>query len=150
MTNTDNLTMALGIVLAINLMLFLGQHALNNINPSSGINLMNPEGSTLCQFDANECKDGNYTIASTDPTTYLPSSSTSVSTSTQGNEFTDAFTSIKDWFIQKTGIGYILGLVSAPANFLQAIGLPDAFSWAIGALWYGLTLFLLIAFLWGR
>jgi hypothetical protein len=67
-----------------------------------------------------------------------------------GSIFTDMFNSIKSFFTDTLGLGYLADLLSAPKNFLQVLGLPDAFSWGVAALWYGFTLFLVVAFFWGR
>ena len=137
-----NISTALVIVLAINVMLFLGQASALAMNPD-GVRFLNTDGSLLNDFD-----QGNYTTPNT-PDALLPSGEASVDAET-GNIFTDIFSASKSWILDTTGLGYLVNLLGAPANFLKAIGLPGAFAWAIGALWYGMTLFLVVAFIFGR
>lgn len=146
---SDNALPALLIILGINLMLFFGQLAMTDINPSGSI-YYNVNGSLLCQYDKNSCASDEYIIDDEDAQQYLPSGESSVSATT-GNIFTDAFTSIKGWFAGILGIKYITAFLFAPANFIKSlIFLPQAFQWALGAIWYGATFFVIIALLWGR
>lgn len=132
---------ALTIVMAINLMLWFGQIAVLSVNPD-GVQFFNKEGSLINQYDA-----GNYTL-SDDPLNQLPTSESSVSVTT-GNIFTDLFTTVKNWFLDTTGLSYILNVLSAPMSFFKAIHLPPEFAYGLGAMWYGITLFLIIAFIRG-
>ena len=137
-----SLTQALTIVIAINMLLWFGQIAITSMNPSS-TNFFNNTGTLLDKYD-----HGGYTI---DPNAVdqLPSSESSVSVTT-GNIFTDLFSTVKNWFLNSTGLSYILNVLSAPMSFLSAIvGLPKEFAFGIGAMWYGITLFLVIAFIRG-
>lgn len=137
-----NNTTALVIVLSINVMLFLGQAAALSMN-SDGVVFYNNEGTVLSDFD-----NGNYTIPN-NPDDLLPSGESSVNPET-GNIFTDTFSASRSWILETTGLSYLVNMLGAPAQFLYAIGLPAAFSWAVGALWYGVTLFVIVAFIIGR
>ena len=137
-----NITTGMVIVMCINLMLFLGQFAITDVNPTGTI-FYTSKGDVLSGFDT-----GNHTLTS-DPTGYIPSGESSVNPET-GNIFTDTFTASRSWILDKTGISYVINFLGAPAIFLASIGLPPAFSWGVGALWMGLTLFLLVAFILGR
>lgn len=139
----SNLTQALVIVLAINAVLWLGQVAVLEVNPT-GTTFFNADGTTLQSFDS-----GNYTLNDDDPATVLPSAESSVSPET-GNIFTDAFTGIKNWFLESTGLNYVFSVLGAPYRFLKAAGLPSQFTFVLGSMWYGITLFLVIAFMFGR
>lgn len=145
---TSTLTNAFMIVMAINVFLFLGQVAVLELNPS-GTEFYNCDNTTLARFESSSCDTSTYTIRDTDPTADLPSGETSVSPDT-GVVYTDSFVGLKSWFLDNTGIGYLVDILSAPSNLMKAMGLPDAVSFAIGAFWYALTLFLLVAFLFGR
>lgn len=142
-----NLTMALMVVLSINVILFLGQASIIEINEDATV-FYNPQDSLLCNFEAGNCNSSAYVLETSEADKLLPDKVTSVSD--EGNIFTDIFGSIKQWFLDKTGLAYLIDLLKAPNNFLNAIGLPGAFSFALSAMWYGLTLFLVIAFIWGR
>lgn len=142
-----NLTTALTFVLTMNVLLFLAQAAVIELNPSNTEGFYNSEGSMIDGFN-----DGN----TSDPRlnkdriiSSLPEAEGSVSPET-GNFFTDTFSSIKRWFTGLPGLNYIYGIVMAPYNMLKAMHLPGAFVFAIGSFWYGLTVFLIIAFFWGK
>jgi hypothetical protein len=145
---TSTLTNALIIVMAINVMLFLGQIAVLETNSEASI-VYNCEGSMLGVFSSDGCAGTEYVLSDTDPSGVLPEVEGSVSPET-GAVYTDPYTGIKGWLVDSTGLGYLINILSAPSNLLKAIGLPAAFSFAIGGLWYGVTLFLIIAFLFGR
>lgn len=137
-----NITTGLVIVLAINVMLFLGQASMISMNPSGTV-FYDSSGSLLSDFN-----NGNYTIPN-NPDELIPDAESSVNPET-GNIFTDTFSASRSWILETTGLGYLINLLGAPAQFLYSIGLPSAFSWAIGALWYALTLFFIVAFILGR
>lgn len=140
---TDSLETALVFVLSLNVLLFLGQIAILEINPAAS-DFYNEEGTLLSGFDS-----GNYTLDDSDPAGRLPSGEASVSPTT-GNIFTDTFTSIKSWLIDSTGLGYVFAVLGAPYHLLQFMGLPQAFIYAVGTMWYAFTLLLIVAFIWGR
>ena len=144
-----NLTGALAIILSINAVLFLGQAAVNAYSVEAGLpansSLFYACGeSTMSQFS--DC--GNLTLDQ-NPSRFLPGGTPGTEVST-GNIFTDVFTSIKEWILDTTGIGFVLSILAAPMNLLKAMNLPAEFAYAIGALWYGITLFVIIAFIWDR
>lgn len=146
---TSTLTYAFMIVISINACLWLGQVAMLDINPDA-TEYITCEGTALGTVEANNCQiQGSYYLTDEDPTTRLPSSESSISPTT-GNIFTDSFTAIKNWFLETTGLSYLVQVLSAPSNFLKAIGVPSEISFAFGGLWYLITLFLIIAFFTGR
>lgn len=143
-----NVTKALLIVLSINLLFFFGQYSMGQINPD-GTQFYNCNGSILSEFDVNRC-DGEYFLVDSDyAAENLPQGESGVSPET-GNIFTDIFNTGRNWLLDTSGVRYLINIVGAPVSFLSAIGLPDAFVWGIGALWYGLTFFLIIGWLLGR
>lgn len=142
-----NLTVALMFVLILNVFMFLGQASILELNPGAGTFFTN-EGQLLDEFDKNS--GTGEPVLDTDGTySNLPSGEGDVSPTT-GNFFTDVFKSTKSWLGKKTGLAYLFGIVSAPYNLLKAIGLPNSFTFAIGSLWYGITFFLIVAFIIGR
>lgn len=140
----SNITMGLIFVMALNMLMWLSQLATANINPS-GPEYFNCEGSMLDGFG--DCET-NY-LNTSNVMGQLPTAESSVDIST-GNIFTDTFRSIKNWVTSLPGVNYIYGMLKAPYEILKAIHLPDAFAFTLGAFWYGITLFLIIAFIWGR
>lgn len=135
------------IVLSINLMLFLTQTSIAKINfEVTGIddynNFYNNTNTTLGSLGGE-----SYTLPN--PSDGLPDDEASVSPTT-GNIFTDAISSIKNKLLESTGISFLMKVVNALPNFLGFLGLPPEIVWSLGALWHGLTLFLLIGFIMGR
>lgn len=135
-------------VLAVNAMLFLGQAAALELNPS-GPQFYNCQGSLIGVFEASNCQNSTYVLGDGDPAGQLPSEGSEISVDT-GNVFTDTFSAATNWFTQATGLDYLYNLLAAPANFLKAIGLPDVMAFALGAMWYGFTLLAIVAFILGR
>lgn len=141
MSNTDNLTISFLMVLSLNVIMFFIAHGLTDLGYASPFNT---EDLLLNKFDG-----GNYTTPS-DPQNLLPDTQAVGIDPEDNNVYTDIFTSARSWFLDITGIGYLLGLLDAPAVILIAIGLSASQAWAITALWYGLTLFFIVAFIFGR
>lgn len=144
----SNLTTALVIMLSINVIFLLGQASVMEINPE-GTNFYDCQGSMLGDLSTGNCSNQAYLLDDTDPASVLPEGETSVSPET-GNVYTDTFTTSRSWLLDSLGLRYVVNLLSAPYNILKSIGLPDIFAFAIGGLWYGITLFLIVAFILGR
>ena len=129
---------AIFFVLALNTIIFMTGQAITHINPSGEINY----------YDSNEhmntYNQGNYSLKQA-TSTDLPSAEASVSN--DGNFFTDIFSTMKNWFLDATGLGYLLDIINTVPNFLKAMGLPNEISFAIGYLWHVLGLFLIVAWL---
>ena len=141
MSNQSNtVVMVLLIILSIDVVFFLSQEAVNNINPD-GIQFSNSH--IITDYGS------NYTINPDDVSLAFPDTEGSINPET-GNIFTDGFTAVKTWFSDTSGLTYLKNFVGAPVMFLSGLGLPQAFTFSISALWYGLTLFTLIAFALGR
>lgn len=142
-----NMTVALVFVLTLNILMFLSQTAITEINPDGTV-FFNCEGSMLKTFDKEQCIGTNYVLDDSGITGELPQSEGAISPTT-GNFFTDVVSSIKDWFTTLPGINYLYAMLSAPYNLLKNIGAPGALSFALGTLWYGVTFFLVVSFIWG-
>ena len=138
----------LAIVLAVNALMFLGQVAVFELNPE-GPQFYNCADNLLSSFEASNCTTGVYVLADSNPAGQLPTQGSEISAGS-GDIITDTFGAIVSWFTQSTGLKYLYNLLAAPSNFLKALGVPSAFSFAIGALWYGFTLLVIIAFILGR
>lgn len=152
-----SLEQALAIVLAINVVLWLGQVSVLALVPPGSANefngvtpyFYNCKDTILGNAEANRCTTNNTHILDTsDPSAKLPNQGSQVQISS-GNIFTDTFSAAVNWFTQSTGLHYLYDILSAPVNILKAIGVPAEFSFAIGAMWYLFTLFLIVAFVLG-
>ncbi len=142
-----NLTTALTFVMVLNILMWLSQVAMLDLNPEGTV-FYHKEGTLLGEFDKNKGQ-GTPELDDSGLASDLPSAEENISPTT-GNIFTDAFSSIKEWFSRTTGINYLYGIIKAPYNVLKAMMLPAEIVYAFGTLWYALTLFLVIAFFWGR
>jgi len=80
----------------------------------------------------------------------LPSNIQSDVSGSGGNWATDLFNNIMSWLTGITGIKYLYGVVAAPYNILKCMGLPAEFVAGIGTLWYMVTLFVCLSYLWWR
>jgi hypothetical protein len=139
------------VVLSVNLMLFFGQFAISDIRTQIGGDtqqLYNAQGSLICAMDSGGCVGEGFDLNNADPAGDLPSSE--AIEAGDGSIFTDMFNSIKSFFTDTLGLKYITQMLSAPYAFLVAIGLPNAFAFGLGAVWYLFSLFVVIAFFWGR
>lgn len=147
----SNLTTALAIMLSINVIFILSQAAVLEVGAEIGTEqeFFSCSGSMLSAFEQNACQNSTRLLADENPASILPSGESAVSPTT-GNIFTDAFSSIKSWFLDSLGLRYLTNLLSGPYNIIKSMGLPETFAFAIGGLWYGITLFLLVAFFTGR
>jgi len=140
-----NLTIATIFVVFVNVMMFLVQTAVININPA-GTMCYSTTGSVI---DETMASQGNLGVSSTSALTDLPGSQGTV-TIGDAVGFTDVFNNILSWMKSAPGIKYVYGVVSAPYNILKCMNLPSEFVVAIGTLWYLTSLLILVAFLWGR
>jgi len=148
----DKLDTMLVVILAIDLIMFFGQLAMLEVNPDAPV-LYNYDGSRLSEFDK-----GNYTTLDVnDALADMPEAATSVSTEedSSGNWLTDGFKTVKEWVsggasAVGSGAKYIFSILGGPTTYLSSLNLPREFVFAIGALWYALTIFLFVAFMLGR
>jgi len=135
--------MALAIILCVNMFLFLGNQAVLEVGGGNS-GLIDYDNDLIGKFNV-----GNNTNPqlSEDVVNILPSGEGSISPET-GNFFTDTFSAIKNWFVEATGLDYLLGIVNALPNFLKRF-LDPVLAYAIGFLWHALTVFLIVSFIKG-
>ena len=127
---------ALLIVLSIDLFLLFGQTA------TAAIAAEDPT------FNGNTFLQGNTTwFGGNGENITLPAQG-SVAATDGALTFTDSITVSKSWI--STAGSYFVKLISGPVNYLVAIGLPKGFTDAIAALWYILTIFLIVAWILGK
>jgi len=141
-----NFTMALVFVMLINVFMWLSQVAIVDINPTGPL-YYNCEGSVMEQFGSN-CANSSISMVNTDVVSQLPQAQ-DIEVST-GNPFTDIFNNILGWIKGVPGVNYAVAVVSAPVSILKSMGMPNELAFGLGVLWYSISAFLLVAFLWGR
>lgn len=140
-----NLVIGTVFIVALNVLMFLTQQAMTNINPDGSV-CYNVDGSVIGETMASQ---GNMSVSETSALSDLPGSAGTVMTG-DTNVFTDIFNNILGWMKSAPGIKYVYGVVSAPYNILKCMNLPAEFVVGIGTLWYLVSLLVLVAFLWGR
>ncbi len=141
-----NLTIATIFIVTLNVLMWLSQIAMLDINPD-GPTMYNVEGSLI---NETILAQGNASVLDDDVLSDLPSSAGTVVTSESTSVFTDIFNNILGWLKSAPGIKYVYGVVAAPYNVLKAMNLPTEFVVGIGTIWYLISLFILVSFLWGR
>lgn len=134
---------ALIIVLAIDMFLFFGQTATASIasnDPSyDGNTFMSNDTAWIQSFGSNN----QVNTSSVD----LPTQDT-VEGGDESIVFTDVISVATSWI--STAGDYFFRIVGAPVHYIKVLGLPQEFTFAVGAFWYGLTAFLVVAFVLGR
>lgn len=145
-----NITNALLIVLSINALLWLGQLSAIQINPEADL-FYNASDSIICDFETNNCADlYNPQTPDSNPEQVLPTIEEDITGTDTTSDFTDIFKGIKSFFTDTLGLKYVGAIYSAPSTFLKSIGLPPAVSGMLGLIWYGITILIVGAFLFGR
>ena len=144
MANSDYVIYLLVLIVCIDLLSFLGQAAITDINPDK-VAFYTCEGGVLQSGSEN----GTCVSQSQDPRENLPDATSPLVPTTE-NIFTDMFSSIKSFFVEKTGLGDIFLILIGPVRYLIPLGLPLAFTFALGAAWLVISFFVLISFFWGR
>ena len=138
------------IILSINAMLLIGQAAILDTNPDANI-FITCKDSALASYESSGCTSGDYVLNTSNSINQLPTDVTKVSGDNTGTGglFTDIFSTIKNWFLQTTGLQYIINILAAPYVFLSLLGLPAAFTFLVSSVWYGFTLWAIVSFLRG-
>lgn len=125
-------------------MLFITQEAMVNLNPDSPIRWLNEsQGNMIAQFDSTGQKTLDENI-----TGGFPTGQASTSPTGTGQDW-DVFSKVSEWLKGTWGVKWIYGIVTAPYYVLKYI-LPQSLAFTIGAIWYGITFMLIIAFIFGR
>lgn len=141
-----NLMQALVLVFVLTGLMYLTQTAILQINPSAA-EFFHEKGTVYDTFNK-----GNYTHPTLDTergVNDLPDSK-SGEASSSGDVFTDAFSTLRGWIFERTGIAYVMSILAAPYSLLRYAGIPDSIRFVLGSLWYGIIFLSIIAFMVGR
>jgi len=147
-----NQLMAVMVVVFLNVMMFLVSVSMTNINPNAD-SIYTLEGSPIGAVIKDDLESGNYnnTYVSSNIIRDLPQSTQGETAPTSSGGFvTDLFNNILSWLKSIPGLNYVFMAVSAPYNVIKSMGLPAQFAAAIGGLWYMISFFVLISYLWWR
>lgn len=140
----SNTTVALMFVMLVNVLMFLTQVAIYDVNPG---------GSTLYNYNGSVMEDYggvNQQLDSDSLDSYLPSPDSTIDEGT-GNVFTDAIKSIKKFLLDIPGVKYLTIMVTAPYDILNGIfSEHKEMAFALGTFWWAITIFLIVSFVWGR
>jgi hypothetical protein len=143
-----NLTVAFTFVWMLNLLMFMAQAAMIDMGPDAPVRIFNCNGTIIQSYSAAGNCDELLVPGTNGLANDLPVSATQVSEST-GFFLLDVLSSIRTWITNK--LTYFTAFVSAPYSILNSIpGLPIAFVGVIGTMWWGISAFLLAAFIFGR
>jgi len=140
-----NSVVALIFVLTLNVLMMLSQISVDNLATAEGTAFYNCSNSLLESWGT-KCTDASL---NTNIVNNLPSSEGSVSP-TSGNIFTDIFSNILSFFKKTPGLRQIYGVASAPYNILKVTGMPNEYVVVLGTFWYGISMFIIISYFWGR
>jgi hypothetical protein len=134
----------LTLMVCITAVLFMGQIAIVEINPTAA-RYFECRDSLMSTFDRDQCLSGNYSLNTeyAQDSTHYPAGNPTVST-TSGNIFTDTFNAMKNWILDSTGLSYLMKILTTPFFFLQMMGLDSAFVFALSFIWYSVMFFLFI------
>lgn len=132
---------ALGVVLAINLVLFMAQISVGQINPEV-TDIYNCQGNIYGDFNNADCTNYKLDTEKATDGSNFPENPTVIDSAL--NYFTDVFNAVKTWFLDSLGAKYVINVLKAPYNFLSLTGLPQEFVFILGSFWYMLTFFLLV------
>lgn len=145
-----NFMIASYFIILLNIMMWFGQLAMTDMNAQTPT-VYTLDGSIIGNELTRQNGIYNNSIVNNSVLDDLPPSTAStVSPSSSGGFVTDLFNNILGYIKQIPGLNYIVGVVAAPYNILKAMNLPWEFTAAIGTLWYMLSLFALLSFLWWR
>jgi len=132
-------------VWVLNVMIFMSQIAMLEINPESAY--FSATNTVLQEYTI----DNNLSMPSeTEVSSELDiTSSSDVSEGGTGIFFIDAIASVKQWIQNK--INYFVKIVMGPYNILNAIpGLPKQFVGLVSLIWYATSILLLVLTIFGR
>ena len=155
----SNVGTGLIIVLCIDAMLFFAQYAAVDLAARQGTTaqvFFNCNGTIMNNYG--DCMAGasaGRAALQQNVSAGLPSAQTGVSSSQGGYVFTDVFSTIGNWI--KGGVNAVksvgsalVGVVTAPTDLLDSMGLPPAFTFMVGIIWFGINIFYVAAFMFGK
>lgn len=130
----------------VNILLFTSQLGINALAADAGVaspQIYTYEGSVISDYD-----QGNYTVRQ-DLGSELPSDEGQIEVD-NGNIFTDTFKTVSNWLKGVTGYKYLKAAVTGVPNLLKGMGLPIEVAFSLGALWYCMSIILVVGFITGK
>lgn len=140
--------MAVIVMMSINIVLWLTQASMVEINPSTSVSFFNVSNSPASMYIDDEGELVNRSVNETLPTEVRGESGGITTTLT--SFFTDPISTIKNFFLKTLGFEYILNILRAPYDFLKSAGVPREIALAVAVLWYSFTALLLTLLIIGR
>jgi hypothetical protein len=138
---SEKILVGLVFVVALNVLFFTSQTSIDNIY-DDGSSFWTYEGSMISKYDS-----GGY-VLNQSTSDVLPSAGGGIGVESDGTYFTDMFSTVKNWFIDKVpGARIVLGFLFAVPNMLNMMGLPTEIVYALSFLWYSVAVVLVILFL---
>jgi len=140
---SEKILVGLAFVVVLNFMFFGAQTGINNVYAEDDdvSNFFNYDGSMISKYDA-----GDY-VLNQSTADALPSTTGGISVEDNSNFFTDVFSTVRDWFIDKVpGARIFLGFLFAVPNMLNMMNLPSEIVFGLSFIWYTLAVVLVILF----
>ena len=144
----DSLLNAVLIVMGVNFILWFGQAAALAMVPE-GPQFYSCKDTVMGELEMNNCQGSELILKDDNPASLLPTEGSDV-ISGSGDVYSDTSSSLLGWITKNTGLNYLYDILSAPAHFLKAVGWPGAVAGGLAIMWYGATLLLILAFIFGR
>jgi uncharacterized membrane protein YccC len=149
MGTTDIMVAAMVVLFSVSFLFMLSQIGMNEINPSSSVFYDCDNGLLSPALIGGNCTNiGNYNL-SNNISGRFASQSVTISQTT-GDVFTDTFTAAKNWLFDKMGVGWVLGILTAPYSILITMGASAAVAAGFSAIFYLTMLFLFVSWVMGR
>lgn len=143
-----NLTTLTIFVVCLNVLMWFSSIAMIDANPAGTI-CYSYTGTIIDNSNIQSSIGGNLSVTE-DPSGILPETQNGVISSGGNNIFTDIFNNIVQWMKTTPGLKYLYGVVSAPYNILNCMGLPPQFVAGIGTLWYLVSGLVMVSYIWWR
>lgn len=140
---------ALVVILSIDMILIMGQFAMNDINPEGSASFKNYENNSLFTY-AYKNSSGVWIVNSSDIESNIPGASASVGTS--GDIFSDTFNIFRSYILNGKIFSIMMTVLIGPGSYLMnpELGLPTWFGFLISSFWFIITLFLVVMLITGR
>ncbi|HHE36488.1 MAG TPA: hypothetical protein ENL16_01585 [Candidatus Woesearchaeota archaeon] len=139
--------MAVIIMMSINIILWLTQMSIMEINPGAP-SFFNVSNSPATNYITNG-ELTNRSVADSLPEEVKGTEGGGVTTSLT-SFFSDPISTIKNFFLKTLGLEQVGNVLKAPYDFMKSVGIPQQIALMIAVLWYSFNIILLALVIVGR
>jgi hypothetical protein len=141
--------LALMFILILDLLVFISSYAMSEVNNDYDA-LLGYEGTLYQKLDSG---NKTYNLNNTAYDDMIPGAATIEGGANEG--YTDIFSSISGWISGTasavgTGFKMLINILNGPTNLLLLMNITGMLAFMIKAFWYALTVFFIVAFMFGR